>query len=389
MRLEARRYEALDSLRGVCACIVALFHFQTDGLISNLAVVRNGWLFVDFFFVLSGFVIASAYWDRLRSGYPAWKYLALRLGRIWPLHLFVLALFVALELALASGMGGVMASRAPFGPGHGLDELAAATLMANAFGLFPHLGWNPPSWSIGAEYWVYVLFALLLALGGRRARWLFALAGAGAFAVLAALSPKWLGGTYDFGFVRCLLGFSLGVLIHPLVVANDGSVFARVATPLELGLAGLCLIFVSLAGTGSFTLAGPFLFAGVVYVFACEQGVLSRLLRTRPLLLVGALSYSIYMLHAFLQGRLIDLVQLYGHATGQELVGHAPIEGAAERLLIGGVEADLLTVAMLLLLIGAAWLSYRFIELPGRRWARARVAGNGTTDAAEARAPTF
>ncbi len=388
MTASTRRYEALDSLRGLCACLVALFHFPTAGTLTNLALVRNGWLFVDFFFVLSGFVIGAAYWDRLRGGYPAWKYVALRLGRIWPLHLFVLGLFVALELALAAGFGGPAVARGAFGPGHSPIELAATTLLLNAHGLFDHLSWNNPSWSIGAEFSVYLVFALLLGLGGRKARWLFAGAAVLAFAILALHSPKWLDATYELGVVRCLFGFSLGVLLHPLVVRLDSAKLGRLATPLEIATVIACCAFVA-AAQGAATLLAPILFAFAIYVFSCEAGLVSRLLRTRPLLLVGTLSYSIYLLHAFVQGRFVDLLEYDGNAQWGRLIGKL---AASRRDTLGDIAtwpADLAALLMLALVIGLAWLSYRFVELPGRRWTRVRINGNGATDAAEARAPTF
>ena len=87
----ARRFAALDSLRGLCALAVVLFHFRTDGVLTNLAPIRRGWMFVDFFFVLSGFVLAHAYFGRIGRQVAPLRFLGLRLGRIYPLHAAVLA----------------------------------------------------------------------------------------------------------------------------------------------------------------------------------------------------------------------------------------------------------------------------------------------------------
>ena len=57
------RFAALDSWRGIAALLVALLHFRFLGHFYSLDFVRNSWLFVDFFFVLSGFVITHAYAD--------------------------------------------------------------------------------------------------------------------------------------------------------------------------------------------------------------------------------------------------------------------------------------------------------------------------------------
>src|SRR5437868_13481101 len=63
----ARRFDALDGWRGVCACFVVLFHFHGWGPLYTSSFVRGSYLFVDFFFVLSGFVIAWNYGNRLAS----------------------------------------------------------------------------------------------------------------------------------------------------------------------------------------------------------------------------------------------------------------------------------------------------------------------------------
>lgn len=55
--------------------------------------MRNAYLFVDFFFVLSGFVIASTYQERIAGGFSVWRFMLLRLGRLYPLHIAVLVAF--------------------------------------------------------------------------------------------------------------------------------------------------------------------------------------------------------------------------------------------------------------------------------------------------------
>ena len=85
------RYIALDSLRGIAALGVAAYHLHGGGALFDLAVVRGGWLWVDFFFVLSGFVISSSYGERLAQDFSLARFMLLRLGRVWPLHINVLA----------------------------------------------------------------------------------------------------------------------------------------------------------------------------------------------------------------------------------------------------------------------------------------------------------
>src|SRR5436190_15498959 len=92
------RYEALDGLRGVCAVMVVLFHGAFNSHLHDLLLIQRGWLFVDFFFVLSGFIIADVYGEKIRQGVDFIQFVALRLGRLYPLHLFVLSLYIAYEI---------------------------------------------------------------------------------------------------------------------------------------------------------------------------------------------------------------------------------------------------------------------------------------------------
>src|SRR6201999_2420569 len=92
-----RQFRALDGWRGVGALFVALHHFPARGFVYHLSLVRHSWMFVDFFFVLSGFVIAFAYGGRLQKRDTLWPFAVRRFFRLWPLHVVVLVGFVALE----------------------------------------------------------------------------------------------------------------------------------------------------------------------------------------------------------------------------------------------------------------------------------------------------
>jgi peptidoglycan/LPS O-acetylase OafA/YrhL len=87
------RFEVLDSWRGICALLVTLFHFPAAGWLATNGFIRGSYLFVDFFFVLSGFVIAHAYGERLGDGTSFRKFMVTRFGRLFPLHAFMLLAF--------------------------------------------------------------------------------------------------------------------------------------------------------------------------------------------------------------------------------------------------------------------------------------------------------
>jgi peptidoglycan/LPS O-acetylase OafA/YrhL len=358
------RYKALDSWRGICAVLVVLFHAEGNGPFGSSAFVRGAFLFVDFFFVLSGFVISAAYTTRIASREQFREFLLRRLGRVWPLHVAVLGALLALELAKVAAISaaGVQFNSPPFSGTLSLHGLLPSLLMVHAMGLLPALTWNVPSWSIGAEFWTYIVFALLV--WWRRAHRipLAVLIAAAAAALVIARSHTYMDVTYDLGFARCLYGFFTGVVVHRLISARA----AQTSTPgtvSEIVAVAGAVLFVAMAHDGHWAFASPLVFAGVIWVFALSTGALSTLLHTAPLQAVGTWSYSIYMIHLFILGTIHTLTRL----VGPRLTGSALDRGWSRVAGLPGVE-DGRIVAFALLVIGVSALTYRWIEVPGQRW---------------------
>ncbi len=346
---------------------MVLFHFRTEGVLANLPAIRRGWMFVDFFFVLSGFVLAHAYFTRIGRHVSPWRFLGLRLGRIYPLHLAIMLLMLAAEIGLALVGGG----RDAFGPGRTPAEFAQSLLLLHASGVTDRLVWNGPSWSIAAEFWAYAAFA---ALALTRRIWPFALLGAGAGLTLLAVHPDLYEASFDLGTVRCFYGFSLGVLVWRLRGEPAWRPPAWLATVAELLFVAAIIGFASLVWGGARTLVAPILFAGAVYIFADDAGLLSRLLRLKPFAVAGTLSYGVYMVHPFVQARLMEALAQTGLAA----------TGSPDRLTATGWPADSITLLMLVLVLAVAAVAYRFVEQPARTSTRRRMsmAGRGGDAAA-------
>jgi peptidoglycan/LPS O-acetylase OafA/YrhL len=369
------RYVALDSLRGVCACMVVLLHFITQGTIANLPVVTNGFLFVDFFFVLSGFVIGSSYGPRLVEGFSVGRFMWLRLGRIYPLHLVMLLVFLAFELVFALLLPG-LAHRRPFEGAFSVESFLQSLLLVQIFFGPDGTPWNGPSWSIAAELWTYLIFALLLR---HLARWIVPICLA--IVLLAPLhlahqSDRYINVFHDGALVRCLFGFALGILGWRCAARAQAISLPRAADHgVELAMVAATVAFVSVAGSGPLSLAAPPLFFAAVLVFSRERGVVSGLLKRAPFVLVGTLSYSIYMIHGFLYYRFLNGLGLIERVTGADLVvgnaGHNTVGGGA---LLG----DALSIVFLGLVIACAYASYRLVEQPGQALAR-RLARGGAS----------
>ncbi|AZO08287.1 MULTISPECIES: acyltransferase [unclassified Mesorhizobium] len=374
------RFKVLDSWRGICALLVALFHFPTTSMISRSTFVGGCYLFVDFFFVLSGFVIAGSYASRLGEPGALARFALVRFGRIYPLHLVMLAAFAAFEtlrLVLPALRG---TGAAPFTGGFDLRSLAANVFLLQGMGVEDHLSWNAPSWSISAEFFAYLLFAaVVFAASGRAWIWFIA-AAMTAPLFLLAFSTRHMDVSFDFGFIRCLYGFSLGALLawfqHDSIAEArealaDGA--GRIAWTLaELAMIAVIGVFVSVAGSNDAGIAAPVVFALALYLFAHEGGWISSLLRSRPMLLLGSLSYSIYMVHIFVQARMINVGGLIERKLGLGIVGDIALRG--DQVTGFGLGSPWIGFAALMtMLIGvivSSWFTWRFVEMPALAWFR-------------------
>lgn len=370
----------LDSWRGLAALGVVWHHVGADNAFFANAL-HNGMSYaVDFFFVLSGFVIASSYGERLAGGFSVGRFMFLRAARLWPLHLVVLAGFVLLELAFL-GLGSIdfLKGREPFGEGRDLGSLLATTFLLQEYaypGLFP---WNTASWSISVEIGLYLFAGLAFHLLGRRAVYLSVAVSIAAGFVLMA------GGNLAFsGILRGLAGFGLGLALYPLWLRlRDVEFGASVATAAEL-VAVVAIL--SAVAYSRVTLATDLVFSAAILLFAFQRGLVSRLLLTPAFVWLGTLSYSIYMVHGMVVGRSYDLLALVQWATGWRLVQSGL--GGADRLLMSAPVTVLVFAVMALMTVALAYLTWHFVEDPARRWSKRKAAQWGAARA-EAVAPTI
>jgi peptidoglycan/LPS O-acetylase OafA/YrhL len=340
--MRANQFQSLTSLRGLAALAVILFHCSSAAFGGasgpGLTLIpRRGYLAVDFFFLLSGFILAHVYADDFAQRVELAKFgrfLWARFARIYPVHLFALLLHVKLYGAGPAFSGGA--------------------LLANLFLLqAPWLGydsWNVVSWSISAEWHAYLLFPVLCLVLLRLRPTLAAILAAGCFAVLAlfAANPTNSVAHVEHGMTvlaRCLPEFFLGMLSYRLYRSGWAHRWWRA----DGTFAVLNLGIVYLAAAWPTDLAIIALLPAVLLAAASNEGRMQTLLETRPLVFLGDISYSIYMVHVFCLTAVIGAV-----TGGASLVGL----GLLERL-------GILTIAIVLSLVMATLVS-RCIEYPAR-----------------------
>lgn len=366
------RYRALDGWRGICAVLVAVHHFHVDSHVYGVPLIGNGYLYVDFFFVLSGFVISHSWGARIRGPCDLGLFMARRLARLWPLHAVVLALFVLLEAAKAAALSAVAmgAANAPFSGDTMPAAIATNLLLVHALGLHDRATWNYPSWSISTEFYTYALFGLLCLAGlARRVAPLAVVAAAGAV-VVAAFSREWLHTIADFGFFRCVYGFFIGCVVHHLVARrpwHGGGTLAEAAAVLAVA----AVVAVSPKGA-PLSMAAPPVFGLAVAVFAAEGGAVSRLLAAAPFQALGAWSYSLYLVHSLVLVVIGRAVTVLERSAGLALTQTVTVNGQARPLLhLGGAWAgDVAVLAFVAVLLAVSALAWRWVERPGQELAR-------------------
>src|SRR5258706_1708056 len=134
------------ALRGIAALLVVIFHFDAS-LHPAIEIERytlafsSGHLWVDFFFILSGYILCHVYSEQPGTGrYQAFKFLWARFARIFPLHLATLFFLVVFQLAISI----ITHRESRIG---GWDTFWLNLLNIHAWGVLDQYDWNFPSWS--------------------------------------------------------------------------------------------------------------------------------------------------------------------------------------------------------------------------------------------------
>ncbi len=352
------RFVALDSWRGICALLVAVHNLAYA---HAPAFVLHSFLFVDFFFVLSGFVITHAYVRDLESGASVGVFLLRRFGRLWPLHIALLFAFIGLELLrLVVGNALHATAHGAFEPPNSIVAALKNVLLIQAIGIDTRLSWNVPSWSISTEFWTYLAFALICLASPRRRPPALVIGAIVLFAaVVIALSvPDFLASNTHWAVLRCIYGFFAGHLAYRLWLI--GAPKRLPGTILELLAVVLVAMFVYVAGDDSLSMLAPIVFGFAVWVFANERGACSRLLSAGVFRQLGEWSYSIYMVHWLVRTAVkVVVAASLGGLPGAQ----SPLEG-----IDAGFAASAIIVAYLAAVILVSAITYRLIEAPARRY---------------------
>jgi peptidoglycan/LPS O-acetylase OafA/YrhL len=330
---------------------VVLQHFSATAqhatLVTIPSLVPHGYIAVDLFFVLSGFIMSYTYLASFQDrGIAAFgSFLSRRVARIVPLNVSVLLLFILLgEVSIR-----LFGRNIVYSSDNLLRDLPANMLMLQGVGFGTNL--NGPSWSVSTEFAAYLLFPVFVFVVFHRQAVLWATALLVSLAAIVWLewAPGGAGQETDaitLNVIRCFAEFALGMGTYRLYRRGHNGLIAADTTAFVL-IAGCALSMVLRCD-----LPAILLFPPLILCLAMNRGAAARLMSLRFFHFLGVVSFSIYMIHQVF--RVFELEWL-------RIVHPAPVSGP---------------VALVLAAVGSfsvvpfAWLAYSLIERPGRRLVR-------------------
>ncbi|MCM0147386.1 acyltransferase [Photobacterium galatheae] len=380
MQMKQGQLPFLTPIRGIAALIVAFFHARLilfpqwkEEIAGVTQFLENGYLWVDIFFILSGFVMMHVYQSTFAKGnsLPKWRaFMWLRFSRIYPLFFITFAVLFLWEyyklqhqigfyggaLFEAWGANGIP----PFtGPFNRTEAVLPNLLLLNGI-TSQSLSWNIAGWSLSIEWLCYLIFPVSMFVIRQPARntvWL----PLAVFITIGGL--VFLKGNLDItstyqAFLRGLCGFSLGMWLCQFQVSSRAKRWMNHDVLLFVLIAALVAVL-HFSVTVSTTMITYVLFALLVLVGAHQvqrPSLIQSLLDNRFTQYLGDISYSIYLWHAVIL------------LTGVEILHHINPGWTAWWY----AQTDVLTVmtgilAFTLLLLAVSSMSYHLIERPAMK----------------------
>lgn len=349
-----RSIASLTGLRGVAALWVLLYHVARFApqvgapWVSELGLLQVGWVGVDLFFVLSGFILMWVHAAEFvqPSGPAVRRFAILRLARVYPVSLVVLGLIV---LLVCADPGFVAWSRARNPDNFSLAALVRTACLATRWFGSPGGDWNQPVWSLSVELVAYAAFPGLAWMLAKRSAGTAILVAAASLGILAVFQmAAGIAGKNTIDQVSALMRmsccFTAGAAACQarIVLADQAARFARVGALAVLG----AIILALQSPTG--LLWTPALFTALILALSFQTGEVDRWLSSAPVVLLGKISFPLYLAH------LTPLLWMASHRAGR----------------MGGMAATGLLAAYIAFCLTAAWVLHRWVEQPVHRWAR-------------------
>ena len=370
---------ALAGARAIPPLLIVLYHFSEGHHYSGVRlldlVATRGYLWVEFFFALSGFILTHVYGGRARELWTARGYfgfLKARLLRLYPLHLFLLLVILGLVIStrIAGHLGGYASIYDRiYHPMVDAKGFVLSLLLVQGWNTLNYLTWNGVAWFVSVEFALCLLFPLFMKAqdgGAWRGTALIA-AGIGGMMALLANSQHGLDLTYHNGILRGLADFTIGVGMAVLF-RNARALAALPAWIHGLAQAAMLVLLAYVFTQIGWSHTGHDLYIALtlqafIFVLAFDKGWLADILKLRGPQTLGDWSYAIYLGQTFwLQYMRVLEFRFYPPPD-------AIVLGQRFSTLMWWLEPTLLVLAC------ALWggLLAEWVEKPAATWLRKRL----------------
>lgn len=378
----------LTPLRGIAALLTVIFHvdLMLGGggnmllIFKDSMLINKMYMMVDFFFILSGFIMLHVYGQGFSEKVTTTefkRFTIARFARVYPLHFATLVYTIILWLVAAS---------------LGIPSVPILQTENSAFSIFTNLfllqsmnfhqwfSWVHASWSISTEWWMYMLFPFLVFPFSRLGYWgkagvavlcfvgyvfitfyivpLVTVPDSIAFLRAAPFKPV-INVAYQYGFLRCFFGFVLGMMMYQGYQQSWGKSFLANGYTI-VGLT-LCLFL-------CFHFAVPDVFSVIflpLILLSAAYGSpkINAFLGSKPLQKLGDWSFSIYLTHQPLMFTISCIMAYQNLGKPQTGLPQQP----------DMVTGWLICFVFIALTLFVSSLTYRFWEVPARRWINAKA----------------
>jgi peptidoglycan/LPS O-acetylase OafA/YrhL len=342
-----------------------MHHFFEWNPIIESKIFINSYLMVDLFFVLSGFVIFNAYAEKINSGLDLVRFQFLRLGRLYPVHILFVVLFLLFAIAkyLVVLKAGYVGAR-----NDSLNEFSAYSILLNLFLLqtvIPvdqNVSINPPAWSISVEFYTYLIFGFIVLLFHKFKNYIFCLLAIVSILILA------LNFSGEYGsIIRCFAGFFSGCITASLIKKIDFQCSKYASALLML----LMILFLQIKSVliqntvVSYDVIIYFLSSILIASIVINpNGFLNIVLKNKLLAWFGLISYSLYMSHLFIIHIVASFFKFFLHRPDIKMPDGTWLPS------LTGVETCIAFIVSFSLTLLFCHLIFKFIEKPMREKSR-------------------
>ncbi len=294
-----KHFDSLTGIRGVAACWIVFFHMVpyiniNDGTWYQ-SLLNKGYLAVDLFFILSGFVIYTNYANKLTNLASIKFFLIKRLARIYPLHIIVLICYLSLPLAIY-----FFSTRKIITENFSIESFFANVFLYQTWWTKNALTWNIPAWSISAEWFSYIAFCGFTFIYKKIQNIWFAVFLV--FSICLSIAFLCFKMKYtsigqnisEFGIYRCLFQFVLGNILALILFKH------KVEIPVLVNVLFMSIVIFLLFEIyqgGLDYLMAPFAFCCLITVLVTTNWWIVKLFEFKVFMYLGKISYSIYMWH--------------------------------------------------------------------------------------------